>query len=73
MYGRDLIEKHIVTALLFSENYVLHLVRLAVRKPFLLFYIIIQKYMCTVYIKTLKLHISWLIVSIIDVFGVSFF
>ena len=35
MYGRDLIEKHIVTALLFSENYVLHLVRLAVRKPFL--------------------------------------
>ena len=72
MYGRDLIEKHIITALLFSENYVWHLVRLRVRKPFLLFYIIIEKYMCTVYIKTLKSHISWLIVSIIDVFGVSF-
>jgi hypothetical protein len=55
MYGRDLIEKHITTALLFSENYVWHLIRLRVRKRFLLFYIIIEKYMCTVYIKTLKI------------------
>jgi len=34
MYGRDLIEKHIITALLFSENYIWYLVRLTVRNQF---------------------------------------
>jgi hypothetical protein len=50
MYARELIEKQIIATLLFSENYVGTWLDSEERSR-LLFYILLYKYVCMIYIK----------------------